>query len=63
MYITVCESPNYKYRMTSEALGFPVFTLNWWVDYKRTSVKPGDAWDEVVACLQKALACLPQAPA
>jgi hypothetical protein len=59
MYITVCEDPKFKYRMTSEVLGFPAFTLNWWVDYKRTSVKSGNGWHEVVACLQTALSCLP----
>jgi hypothetical protein len=41
MYLTVCENPKFKYRMTSEALGSRAFTLNWWVDYRKTGVKPG----------------------
>jgi hypothetical protein len=59
VYITVCESPKYKYRMTTEVLGFPAFTLNWWKDGKRTYVNPGNEWHEVVSCLRNALTCLP----
>jgi hypothetical protein len=60
IYLTVCEDEKFRYRLTSENLGSPAFTLNWWTDYKKTDVKPGNAWPEVVTCLQSALSSLPQ---
>jgi hypothetical protein len=55
IYLTVCERRTYKYRITSKALGWPAFTLNWWTDYKNSDVCPGDAFEEVVTCIQSAL--------
>ncbi|MGA2543097.1 MAG: hypothetical protein ABSG78_16225 [Verrucomicrobiota bacterium] len=55
IYVTVCERRTYKYRITSKALGWPSFTLNWWTDYKNSDVCPGDAFEEVVTCIHSAL--------
>jgi hypothetical protein len=59
IYLTVCERRTYKYRIESNALGWPAFTLNWWTDYKNTAVNPGDPFEKIVTCLERSLSCLP----
>ena len=61
IYVTVCEEPKFKYRMTSDLLGFPAFTLNWWTDPKKTAANPGDQFHAIVDHLQTALSRLPPA--
>jgi len=61
IYLTVCENPNFKFRIITATLGFPAFTLYWWGNTKRTIVEPGDAFTSFVACLENALERLPGA--
>lgn len=61
VYVTVCENPRFKFRITTERLGFPAFTL-YWVNRKRTIADPGDSLQSVVACLKKAVQSLPKRP-
>jgi hypothetical protein len=62
VYLTVCENPRFRFRITTATLGFPAFTL-YWVNPQRTIDEPGDALQSVVACLQNALRELPASPA
>jgi hypothetical protein len=59
IYLTVCEAPNFKNRITADRLGFPVFTLYWWKDYKRMEVKQGDSLQSIIDFLRNALRQLP----
>lgn len=58
IFLTLCENPKFRHKMTNETLGSPAFTLNWWTDYKKQDVYAGQGWHDVVACLQGAFESL-----
>jgi hypothetical protein len=59
IYLTVCENPKFAYRIKGEDLGFPAFTLNWWKNYRKIDVEPGDTLQSAIECLRKAVQGLP----
>lgn len=53
-YVTVCENERFKWKVTTEKLGFKAFTL-YWVNREGRVEKLGDSWESLVQFLREAL--------
>lgn len=52
IYVTVCERASYKWKVTSERLGFPAFTL-YWEGPKAAQYQESGEWSRLVEMLAK----------